>query len=112
MQARRHARARTHPWHACASRRRRLGRYRSCWGKTGDHDWDAEAVHDNVIYVQSADVQAVVDRGAYCKRDYTLEQFQALGKEPGTRRLVGYPPTSSLLAQSRAVLGAFAPVGK
>ena len=41
-------------------------------------------------------------------KSFTLEEFQALGEEPGSRRIVGYPPTPTLLGWSRAILGSFA----
>ena len=84
--------------------------YRGCWGRSGAHDWDKEVVHGNTIYVQSADVDASIAGGA-CphRKKYTLEEFQALGEEPGSRRLVDFPTTSDLLKASRSVLGSFAP---
>jgi hypothetical protein len=32
-----------------------------------------------------------------------------MGKEPGSRRVIGFPPTSALLEESRALLGKWAP---
>jgi hypothetical protein len=87
--------------------------YRACWGATSGHDWDIEAVTGNTIYVQNADVEAMVKGGAkpctHRPDGYTLEEFQAMGKEPGSRRVIGFPPTSALLEESRALLGKWAP---
>ena len=83
--------------------------YRGCWGKDGAHDWDAEAVHDNTIYVQKETVDVVIANGActHGRKHYTLEEFQALGEEPGSKRIVGYPSTTKVIEWSRSVLGSF-----
>ena len=70
---------------------------------------DATQVSDNTIYVAGERVQATISGGA-CpgpNKSYTLEQFQSLGEEPRSRRLVGYPPTPSIMRWARALLGDF-----
>jgi len=76
--------------------------YRACWGAP----YDTTAVSDNVIYVSAASVQATIS----CKGKqggYTLEEFQALGNEPGSKRVVGFPEEGAVLSQSRSLLGSF-----
>jgi len=91
--------------------------YRQCWGATHGHDWDRERVYNNTIYVASAAVQATINgmTGRYhagnCHHGkqggYTLEQFQALGEEPGTRRLAGYPAAKQWMSWALKLLGTF-----
>lgn len=88
--------------------------YRQCWGRSGSHDWDREAVKNNTIYVASDAVDALISgtasvchHGDVPKDGYTLEAFQALGEEPNTKRIVGFPPVPILLEWSRAILGSF-----
>lgn len=91
--------------------------YRQCWGTTHGHDWDRERVYNNTIYVASAAVQATINgmAGRYhagnChhgkKGGYTLEQFQALGEEPGTRRIAGYPAAKQWMSWALKLLGTY-----
>ena len=84
--------------------------YRPCFGSQGGVDYDRTQVHDNTIYVEDTSVQAVIGPTGGCpgpNRSYTLEQFQSLGEEPGSRRLVGYPSTPDILKAARALLGQF-----
>ena len=83
--------------------------YRPCFGSLGAVDFDRTQVHDNTIYVEHAGVQAIISGGCTKapNKSYTLEEFQSLGEEPGSRRIVGYPSTPAILRAARTTLGQF-----
>jgi hypothetical protein len=83
--------------------------YRQCWS-TGPtcEDFDATQVYNNqiYIYVKNGDVGVEI-AGGHCrgkKKSYTLQQFQNMGEDPGTRMIVGWPTTNDLIASATAVL--------
>jgi hypothetical protein len=83
--------------------------YRPCFGADATHDYDRSQVHNNTIYVQSEEVDVLIGPTGGCPahRTYTLEDFQRLGKEPGSRRIIGYPSSNEIMASARATLGQF-----
>jgi len=84
--------------------------YRSCWG-TDDagHDWDKTQVQNNTIYMKSAQVHPMIS----CAKDTVpLSDFQAEGKEPGTKEFASHPETDVILQWSRAAIGKVWHVGQ
>ena len=80
--------------------------YRSCWGAP----YDRTRVTDNTLYVADATTEVVI-AGGDCpgpKQSYTLDEFQALGMEPGSRRVTAIPPVATLVGWAEGVLGSFA----
>eukprot|EP00947_MAST-08B_sp_MAST-8B-sp1_P004183 g4183.t1 len=72
--------------------------YRQCWGKDGRQDYDKTRVYNNTIYVPNQNVAVQISSGN-CpgkKKSYDLEEFQKMGEEPGSARVVGLPSTSKL----------------
>ena len=79
--------------------------YRSCWGAP----YDRTRVTDNTVYVADAKTEVVI-AGGDCpgpKQSYTLDEFQALGMEPGSRRVTAIPPVATLVGWAEGVLGSF-----
>ena len=83
--------------------------YRQCWGKgVGPNnkmvDYDRTRSFNNTIYVPSAKVQVQISGGKCPGKTYNLSDFQSLGEDPGTRRIVGVPSTDDLLIKARKLL--------
>ena len=81
--------------------------YRQCWGKDGRQDYDKTRVYNNTIYVPNQNVAVQISSGN-CpgkKKSYDLEEFQQMGEEPGSARVVGLPSTSKVLALAESLLG-------
>ena len=92
--------------------------YRPCWGADAREDYDVTCVGNNTIYVANASVHAIIGPEGVCPsalapgsapHAFTLEQYQAMGKEQGSRRVVGYPTSAEILQRARHTLGHFDP---
>jgi hypothetical protein len=81
--------------------------YRACWGR-GAHgeDFDAMQVHDNRIWVRSKDVTVEISGGTCPGKynSYTLENFQKLGEEPGSKVIVGWPTINDMMLDAKSIL--------
>jgi hypothetical protein len=80
--------------------------YRQCWGRTSLHDWDREAVHDNRIYVQSAEVRAFLWASPYPQVPSELEPRIVTGDGDDQRRRVRPRDTTCQRVYPGAIPGA------
>eukprot|EP01063_Lacrimia_lanifica_P022202 TRINITY_DN29866_c0_g1_i1.p1 TRINITY_DN29866_c0_g1~~TRINITY_DN29866_c0_g1_i1.p1 ORF type:complete len:828 (+),score=233.01 TRINITY_DN29866_c0_g1_i1:46-2529(+) len=85
--------------------------YRNCWGHDTTHDYDATQVYNNTLYVGTDALRVLV----LCPKDktnYTLQEFQAMGEEPGSQIVVGWPTADWLTARAQTILGKWATAPK
>ena len=85
--------------------------YRQCWGRgpgpdSKTMDYDRTRSFNNTIYVPNENVGVRIT-GGNCpgkSKNYTLEEFQSIGEDPGSARLVGRPATSVLMEKAITLL--------